>query len=69
MPPETGPASIYKIVLNDEGNYAICLSAWDLPPGWAEAGKSGGKTECLAFIWNSTRSRRNRAPLPGPRSS
>ncbi|WP_374120818.1 MbtH family NRPS accessory protein [Streptomyces sp. AN091965] len=41
----------------------------ELPPGWADAGMSGGKTRCLAFIWNSTRRRRNRATLSGPRSS
>ncbi|QCX80617.1 MbtH-like protein [Streptomyces sp. YIM 121038] len=69
MPTATGPAPIYKVVLNNEGRYAIRPSVRDLPPVWTDAGKSGGKTECLVFVWNSTRSRRDRAALPGPRAT
>ena len=40
----------YKIVINAEEQYSIWPTSKDNPPGWFDAGKSGSKEECLAFI-------------------
>jgi len=47
---EEEDSTIYKVVLNHEEQYSIW--AIDLPnaPGWADAGKSGKKAECLEYI-------------------
>lgn len=42
--------SIYKVVLNDEEQYSIWPSERANAPGWRDAGKSGTKEACLAFI-------------------
>lgn len=42
--------TIYKVVLNHEEQYSIWPSYRDNPLGWKDAGKSGTKTECLAYI-------------------
>jgi len=40
----------YKAVVNQEDQHSI----WPLdkanPPGWRDTGKSGSKSECLAYI-------------------
>lgn len=41
---------IYLVVANDEEQYSIWDSSRDLPLGWRDAGKTGTKAECLAFI-------------------
>lgn len=41
---------IYKVVVNDEEQYSIWMDGRELPLGWSEAGKTGNKAECLAFI-------------------
>jgi MbtH protein len=41
---------VYKTVVNHEGQYSIWFADRDLPCGWMEAGKTGTKEECLAFI-------------------
>lgn len=69
--------TIYKVVVNHEEQYSIWPDYKDLPPGWNEAGKSGNKAECLAYIkevWTDMRPlslRRKmeemaRNPLPPP---
>jgi MbtH protein len=40
----------YKVVLNDEEQYSIWPAERSNPPGWRDAGKSGSKTECLAYV-------------------
>ncbi len=42
--------TIYKVVRNDEEQYSIWPDKREIPAGWKEAGKSGTKAECLAYI-------------------
>lgn len=42
--------TIYKVVINDEEQYSIWPDERENPAGWRDAGKSGPKEECLAFI-------------------
>ena len=42
--------TIYKVVLNHEEQYSIWAAHRPNPAGWRDAGKSGGKAECLAYI-------------------
>jgi MbtH protein len=41
---------IYHVVMNHEEQYSIWPAGWDIPTGWQEAGKTGPKAECLAYI-------------------
>lgn len=41
---------IYMAVVNDEEQYSIWPANRELPLGWRDAGKSGTKTEVLAWI-------------------
>jgi MbtH protein len=43
-------AVAYKVVVNDEEQYSIWPVHRDNPLGWRDAGKSGSKDECLAYI-------------------
>ena len=50
----------YRAVINDEGQYSIWPADRDPPSGWAAAGPSGTKAECLAHIsvaWTDLRPR------------
>ena len=50
----------YSVVMNDEEQYSIWFADRDLPLGWRAVGKTGTKTECLAFIkevWTDMRPR------------
>ena len=40
----------YKVVMNHEEQYSIWPSERENPLGWTDAGESGTKAECLAFI-------------------
>jgi len=42
--------TIYKAVVNHEGQYSIWPVDRENPLGWVDAGKSGAKAECLAYI-------------------
>lgn len=42
--------TIYTVVVNHEEQYSIWPVYRELPPGWKAAGKSGLKSECLAYI-------------------
>ena len=42
--------AIYKVVVNHEEQYSIWPAGRNNPLGWADAGKSGSKAECLAYI-------------------
>jgi MbtH protein len=45
---DQGPT--YRAVVNGEGQYSIWFADRETPAGWSDAGKSGSKEECLAFI-------------------
>ena len=47
---EEEDTTIYKVVLNHEEQYSIWPAYRENPPGWRDAGKSGLKAECLAYI-------------------
>ena len=40
----------YKVVVNDEEQYSIWPADRENALGWKDAGKSGPKEECLAYI-------------------
>jgi MbtH protein len=42
--------TIYKVVINHEEQYSIWPVDRENPRGWRDAGKSGTKAECLAYI-------------------
>jgi MbtH protein len=42
--------TIYKVVMNHEEQYSIWPADRENPLGWTDAGKSGLKDECLAYI-------------------
>src|SRR4029453_15709780 len=42
--------TIYKVVVNHEEQYSVLLAYQENPFGWKDAGKSGSRTECLAYI-------------------
>lgn len=57
-----------RVVVNDEEQYSIWPTDRALPAGWSEAGMSGTKEECLAFIeqvWTDMRPRSLRRALDG----
>jgi MbtH protein len=43
-------STIYKVVVNHEEQYSIWPSEKKFPVGWTATGKTGSKTECLAYI-------------------
>jgi MbtH protein len=42
--------TIYKVVVNHEEQYSLWPADRENPLGWRDVGKSGAKTECLAYI-------------------
>jgi MbtH protein len=61
----------FRVVANHEEQYSIWPDGHPLPEGWREAGKSGSKAECLAYIdevWTDLRplSLRRRMDERGP---
>jgi len=40
----------YKVVVNHEEQYSIWQADRETPAGWRDAGKSGSRDACLAFI-------------------
>ena len=42
--------AIYKVVVNQEEQYSIWPADRANAPGWRDAGKTGDKSECLAYI-------------------
>src|SRR5262249_20094838 len=42
--------TIYKVVMNHEEQYSIWPADRDNPLGWRDAGPSGPKADCLAYI-------------------
>ena len=50
MPEEREDKTIYKVVLNHEEQYSIWPAYRENALGWRDAGKSGTKEQCLAYI-------------------
>ena len=50
MNPTDSTPEILKVVVNHEEQYSLWPSYRENPPGWRDAGKSGSKEECLAYI-------------------
>ncbi len=50
MRDEQEDTTIYKVVLNHEEQYSIWPADRENPVGWRDAGKSGLKSDCLAYI-------------------
>ncbi|MGH9324689.1 MAG: MbtH family protein [Vicinamibacteria bacterium] len=42
--------TVYRVVVNHEEQYSIWPAHKEIPLGWRDAGKSGLKAECLAFV-------------------
>lgn len=42
--------TIYKVVVNEEGQYSIWPADRENALGWMDAGKQGTKRECLDYI-------------------
>jgi len=47
---ETEDNTVYKVVVNHEDQYSIWPADRENALGWKDAGKSGTKEECLAYI-------------------
>lgn len=47
---EREDTTTYRVVVNYEEQYSIWPVDREIPPGWRDAGKSGPKAECLAYI-------------------
>lgn len=47
---EEAEQTLYKVVINHEEQYSIWFVDRENPPGWRDAGKTGPKAECLAYI-------------------
>jgi MbtH protein len=45
-----GDQMLYRVVSNAEKQYSLWPANRENPCGWMEAGKSGTKDECLAYI-------------------
>ncbi len=41
---------VYQVVVNHEEQYSIWPAHKEMPAGWADAGKTGTKPECLEFV-------------------
>ncbi|HEU5230131.1 MAG TPA: MbtH family NRPS accessory protein [Ktedonobacteraceae bacterium] len=50
MSREEEDQTVYKVVNNHEEQYSIWPVNRENPLGWYDAGKSGQKEECLAYI-------------------
>ncbi|MGH9337998.1 MAG: MbtH family protein [Vicinamibacteria bacterium] len=47
---EKDDKTVYRVVVNHEEQYSIWPAHKEIPLGWRDAGKSGLKAECLAFV-------------------
>src|SRR5215813_6318698 len=48
--PDREDITIYKVVVNHEEQYSIWPDYKEIPLGWKDVGKSGLKSECLAYV-------------------
>lgn len=49
-PDEQEDTTIYTVVMNHEEQYSIWPAERELPSGWQAVGKTGSKSDCLAYI-------------------
>jgi MbtH protein len=42
--------TVYKVVMNQEEQFALWPANLIIPAGWSETGQSGTKAECLAYV-------------------
>ena len=47
---DSDDTTIYRVVVNHEEQYSIWAADREIPAGWRDAGKSGTKAECLAYV-------------------
>lgn len=47
---EQEDTTIYRVVMNHEDQYSIWRADRENPFGWKDVGKSGPKSDCLAYI-------------------
>ena len=63
---ENEDQTIYTVVVNDEEQYSIWPAGSTIPPGWADAGKTGTKADCLEYVkevWTDMRPKSVRRQL------
>ena len=68
---EQEDVTIYKVVVNHEEQYSIWPADRENPPGWYDAGTSGPKSDCLAYIkeiWTDMRPASLRQQMEGRHS-
>ena len=56
----------FRVVVNDEEQYSLWPLDKENAPGWKDAGKTGTKAECLAYIrevWTDMRPKRLREKM------
>ena len=44
------PEIVYKVVVNHDEQYSIWPADRPNPLGWQEVGRSGSKSDCLAYV-------------------
>ncbi len=47
---EQEDSTVYKVVVNHEEQYSLWPADRENAPGWKDAGKTGTKAECLAYV-------------------
>lgn len=60
---------VFRVVVNDEDQYALWPADKPVPQGWRDAGKVGNKEECLQFVqenWTDMRPRSLREAMDRP---
>jgi MbtH protein len=68
---EREDTTTYKVVVNHEEQYSIWPADRENPAGWRDAGKSGQKADCLAYIkevWTDMRPRSLRERMQASQS-
>jgi MbtH protein len=62
--------TLYKVVVNGEGQYSIWPADRENPPGWRDAGRVGPREQCLAYVeevWTDMRPLSLRKAMEEPR--
>ena len=60
----------FRVVANHEEQYSLWPSDREIPNGWSDAGKTGTREECLAYIeevWTDMRPLSLRQAMDGAR--
>lgn len=56
---------LFRVVVNDDDQYALWPLYRDGAPGWRDTGVSGSREQCLAYVtqvWRDLRPKRLRRP-------